>query len=183
MKTDLFQPHDHCWFSKFADILSAALSQHHLSGLCSKWANLQNTSESERHSVMSDSLRPHGPYSSSNSPGQNTGLGSLSLLQGIFPTLGLNPGLPNCRQILYQLSHKVSSKNAGVDSLSLLQWIFLTQEKNWDLLHCRQILYQLNYEGRIQHKFYLENNHLMSLLEFNYCTWKAQSHVYYTKNK
>ena len=41
-----------------------------------------------------------------NSPGQNTGVGSLSLLQGIFPTQGLNPGLPHCRQILYQLSHK-----------------------------------------------------------------------------
>ena len=41
-----------------------------------------------------------------NSPGQNTGVDSLSLLQGIFPTQGLNPGLPHCRQILYQLSHK-----------------------------------------------------------------------------
>ena len=36
---------------------------------------------------------------------QNTGVGSLSLLQGIFPTQGLNPGLPHCRQILYPLSH------------------------------------------------------------------------------
>ena len=43
-----------------------------------------------------------------NSPGQNTGVGSCSLLQGIFPTQGLNPGLPHCRQILYQLSHKGS---------------------------------------------------------------------------
>ena len=41
-----------------------------------------------------------------NSPGQNTGVGSLSLLQRIFPTQGLNPGLPHCWQILYQLSHK-----------------------------------------------------------------------------
>ena len=40
-----------------------------------------------------DSLRPHGLYSPWNSPGQNTGVGSLSLLQGIFPTQGLNPGL------------------------------------------------------------------------------------------
>ena len=31
---------------------------------------------------------------------------SLSLLQGIFPTQGLNPGLPHCRWILYQLSHQ-----------------------------------------------------------------------------
>ena len=44
-------------------------------------------------SVMSDSLWPHGLYSPWNSPGQNTGVGSLSLLQGIFPTQGSNPGL------------------------------------------------------------------------------------------
>ena len=44
-------------------------------------------------------------YSPWNSPGQNSGLGSLSLLQGIFPTQGLNPGLPHCGRILYQLSH------------------------------------------------------------------------------
>ena len=46
------------------------------------------------------------PYSSWNSLGQNTGVGSLSLLQGIFPTQGSNPGLPHCRQILYQLYFK-----------------------------------------------------------------------------
>ena len=39
---------------------------------------------------------------------QNTGVGSLSLLRGIFPTQGLNPGLLHCRWILYQLSHKGS---------------------------------------------------------------------------
>jgi len=43
-----------------------------------------------------------------NSPCQNTGVGSLSLLQGTFPTQGSNPGLPHCRWILYQLSHKGS---------------------------------------------------------------------------
>ena len=41
-----------------------------------------------------------------NSPGQNTGVGTLSLLQGIFLTQELNQGLLRCRQILYQLSHK-----------------------------------------------------------------------------
>ena len=62
--------------------------------------------ESESCSVVSSSLRHHGLYSPWNSPGQNTGVGSLSLLQGIFPTQGLNPGLPHCRWILYQLSHE-----------------------------------------------------------------------------
>ena len=65
---------------------------------CLKW--------SESHSVVSDSLQPHGLYSSWNSPGQNTGVGSLSLLQEIFPTQGSNSGLLHCRWILYQLSHK-----------------------------------------------------------------------------
>ena len=60
---------------------------------------------SESHSVVYNSLWPHGLESPWNSPGQNIGVGSLSLLQEIFPTQRLNPGLPHCRQILYQLSH------------------------------------------------------------------------------
>ena len=77
----------------------------------------------------------------------NTGVGSLSLLHGIFLTQGSNPGHPHCRQILYQLSHTGKPKNIGVRSLSLLQGIFLTRESNWGLLHCRVILYQLSYQG------------------------------------
>ena len=53
---------------------------------------------------MSGSLRPHRLYSPWNSLGQNTGAGSLFLLQGIFPTQGSNLGLLHCRRILYQLS-------------------------------------------------------------------------------
>ena len=68
------------------------------------------TCESENRSVMSDFLWPHGLYSPWTSLGQNTGVGSLSLLQGIFPTQGSNPGLPHCRQVLYQLSHKESPR-------------------------------------------------------------------------
>ena len=59
---------------------------------------------SASHLVVSDSLGPHGLYSPWSSPGQNTGVGSLSLLQGIFPTQESNPGLPHCRQIPYQPS-------------------------------------------------------------------------------
>ena len=65
-------------------------------------------SESESHYVKSDSLEPHGLYSPWNSPGKNTGVGSLSVLQGNFPTQGSKPGLPHCRRILYQLSRKGS---------------------------------------------------------------------------
>ena len=60
--------------------------------------------ESESLSVMSDSLRPHGLNSPWNYPGQITGVGSLSLLQRIFPTQESNQGLLHCRWILYQLS-------------------------------------------------------------------------------
>ena len=66
-------------------------------------------------SVMSDSLWPHGLYSPWNSPGQNPGVGSLSFLQGIFSTQGSNPGLPHCRRVLYQLSHKGSPR--------VLEWV------------------------------------------------------------
>ena len=60
-------------------------------------------------------LRPHGLYSPWNSPGWNTGVGSLSLLQGPFPTQGLKPGVPHCRRILYQLSHQGSPR--------ILEWV------------------------------------------------------------
>ena len=57
---------------------------------------------------MSNSLGPHGLFSPWNSPGQNTGVGSLSLLQRIFLTQESNWDLLHCRQILYQLSSFVS---------------------------------------------------------------------------
>ena len=60
----------------------------------------------ESRSVVSNSLRPQGLYTPWDSPGQDTGVGSLSLLQTIFPTQGSNLGLPYCRQVLYQLSHQ-----------------------------------------------------------------------------
>ena len=93
--------------------------------------------ESESCSVLSDSLQPHGLYSSwdsqarilewvtfpfsrgSSQPRDQT---QVSLLQGIFPTRGLNPGLPSPGDLPYP----------GIDR---------------GLLHCRQILYQLSYEG------------------------------------
>ena len=65
--------------------------------------------ESKSHSCPT-LVTPCTIYSPWNSPGQKTGALSLSLLQGIFPTLGSNPGLPHCRWILYQLSHKGSPR-------------------------------------------------------------------------
>jgi len=68
-------------------------------------------SESEGRSVVSDSFPPGGLYSPWDSPGQNTGVCSCFLLQGIFPTQGLNPGLLCYRCILYQRSHQGSPRS------------------------------------------------------------------------
>ena len=104
---------------------------------------------------MSDSLRPHVLYRPWSSPGQNTGVGSLSLLQRIFPTQGLNPGLLHCRLILYQLSHKGSPRIlkwvqfSSIQSLSNVQ-LFVTPwtaahqaslsiTNSWSLLKFRSI--------------------------------------------
>ena len=84
----------------------------------SDWTELNWTehseSESEIHSVVSHPSRPHGLYSPWNSLGQDTG-DFVSLLQGICPTQGFNPGLPHCRPILYQLSHQGSPR--------ILEWV------------------------------------------------------------
>ena len=88
----------------------------------------------ESHSVVSDFMWPRRLYSSWNSPGQNTGMDSLSLLQGIFPTHGSNPGLLHCRWILYQLSHKGSP--------GILEWVAYpfssgsSWPKNWTRVSC-----------------------------------------------
>ena len=58
-------------------------------------------------------------YSPWNSPGQDTGVGSLSLLQGIFLTQGSNPGLPHCRGILYQLSHRGSPHTCSIHCICI----------------------------------------------------------------
>ena len=84
--------------------------------------------ESESCSVVSDSLGPHGLYSPWNSPGQNIGLGSLSLLQGIFLTQG-------------------SPKNTGLGCDFLLQGIFPAQGLNPHLLHFMGILYYQSHQG------------------------------------
>ena len=90
-----------------------------------RFPSIDGESESESHSVLSNSLGPHRLYSPWNSLVQNTGVGSLSLLQGIFPTQGLNPALPYCRQILYRLSHKGSPR--------ILEWVAypFSRESSW----------------------------------------------------
>ena len=86
-------------------------------------------SESESHSVVFNSLQPRGLESPRNSPGQNTGMGSLFLLHWIFQTQGSNPGLLHHRWILYQQSHNRSPR--------ILEWVAYpfssrsSQPRNW----------------------------------------------------
>ena len=105
-------------------------------------------SEGTNPSAVSDCLRTRRLYDPWNSAGKNTGVGSLSLLQGIFQTEGSNPGLPHCMQILYWLSLKGGPR--------ILDWVacpfcsrsgFLTQQSNRGLLQCRRILHLLRYQG------------------------------------
>ena len=110
-------------------------------------------------------------YSPWNSPGQNTGAGSLSLLQWTFPTQGSNPGLLHCKWILYQLSYRGGlyspwnspHQNPGVGSRSLLQGIFPTQGLNLGLLHCKWILYQLSHKGNPKQTVWIVKNALHTL--------------------
>ena len=107
------------FFSFLFSVLVTPRSLWNLSSLTRDWTcSLSSesprvlTTSFESFSVVSDALRPHG-LSPWNSPGQNTGVGILSLLQGIFPTQESNPGFPHCRQILYQLSHKGGPLTTG----------------------------------------------------------------------
>ena len=101
----------------------------------------------ESHSVVSNSLRPHGLYSPWNSVGQNTGVGSLSFLWGNLPNPGIKPRSSTLQPDSLPAKPQGKLKNTGVGSLSHLQWIFPTQESNQGLLHCRWIFYQLSYHG------------------------------------
>ena len=94
---------------------------------------------------MSDSLQPHGLYSPWNSPGKNTGVGSLSLLQGGLPNPGIKPRSPALQADSLPAEPQGQPRNTGVGSLSFLQRIFLTHLGiELCLLHCRWILYQLS---------------------------------------
>ena len=117
---------------------------------------------------MFNSLRPHGLQPARFlCQGKNTRVGCHALLQGIFPTLGLNPGLLHCRWILSRLSHQGSSRILEWVAYPFLQGIFRTQELNRGLLHSRWILYQLTYHSQGEYIKGLgaqEGHHFASLL-------------------
>ena len=112
-----------------------SFSAYFLIGLfLSNMSNMYEVKWSESRSVVSDSLWSIGLYSPWNSLGQNTRVGSRSLLQGIFPTQGSNPGLAHCRPILDQLSHQGSPR--------ILVWVaypFSSRSswpRNWTRVSC-----------------------------------------------
>ena len=112
---------EHPWYMIYHPFIQDSLLSTY-DNPCSEYSELESSRHipdlkewvSESLSVMSNSLWPHGLYSPRNSPGQNIGVRSLSLLQGIFPTQGSNPGLPHCRQILYQLSYQGSLTSRSI---------------------------------------------------------------------
>ena len=94
----------------------------------------------EKVTQLCPALQPPWLNSPWNSPGQYTGVGSLSLLQGIFSTQGRsNPGLLHCRWILYHLSHQGNPR--------ILEWVAYlfsrgsSRPRNQTGVHCRRILY------------------------------------------
>ena len=111
---------------------------------------------------MSDSLQPHGWYSPWNSPGQNIRVGSYSLLQGIFPIQGSNPGLPLCRLILYQLSYPECRR---IDVFELWCWRrhlrvpWTARRSNWSIL--KEISPEYSLEGLMLKLELQYSGHLM----------------------
>ena len=128
-------------------------------------------------STLWDSMncRPPGSSIRADSLGKNTGVGSHFLLQGIFPTPGIEPRSPSLRadSLLSEPTRK--PKNIRVGSPSCLQGIFLTLESNWDLLHCRQEIFT-SWDTRETHPFSLESVFIINIKiysDLNNCTIRA----------
>ena len=82
---------------------------------------------------------PPGSSVHGDSPGNNTGVGSHAFLQGIFPNLGLNPGLPHCRWILYCLSHQGIPNNNDSSFLSIIKNFHTVSHTGCIILHSYEI--------------------------------------------
>ena len=96
-------------------------------------------SESKSRSVVSNSLQPHGLYSSWNSPGHSTRVEPFPS-PGHLPNPGIEPMSPTLRVDSLPAEPQGRPKSTGVSSLCLLQQIFPTQELNRDHLYCRRSL-------------------------------------------
>ena len=108
--------------------------------------HLNHVCESESHSVVSDSLWPHGLYHEILQARILEWV-AFPFSRGILQTPGMEPSSPALRVDSLPAEPPGKPKNTGVGSLSLLQWIFRTQGSNQCLLLCRQFLYQLSPQG------------------------------------
>ena len=101
------------------------------------------------HSVVSNSLQPHGLYPARLlCPwrfSRQEYWSRLPCLPPLDSSPGIEPRSPTLQVDSLSFEPPGKPKNTGMGRLSLLQGILLTQELNWDLLHCRWILYQLSY--------------------------------------
>jgi len=91
---------------------------------------------------------PKGSSDHGDSPGKNTGVGGHAFLQEIFPTQGSNPGLLQCRQILYQLGHLGISRYICVYvcvcvCVCVCVWLIHAVVQQKPTLHCKAIFLQL----------------------------------------
>ena len=104
--------------------------------ICSRFKGESDVeSESVNPSFVPNSLQPHGLYPARflcpwDSPGKNTGVDCYSLLQGIFPTEGLNLGLLHCRRILYHLSYQGRNSLLLSRRADILIRLFLIQQEH-----------------------------------------------------
>ena len=106
-----------------------------------------------------------GPW---DSPGQNTGIGSLSLL----PNPGMEPRFPALQVDSLPSEPPGKPKNTGVGSLSLLQQIFPTQELNRGLLYHRQVLYQLSHRGSPVRAEVADSSWEVVSIVWQWCCWR-----------
>ena len=103
-----------------------------------------------------------------NSPGQSIGLYSCSLIQGIFPTQGLNPSLLHCRQLPYQLNHRGSPR--------VLEWAAYpfssrsSQPRNQTWVSCIAGRFFTNWAIR-EAPILAEFNFILFSTRFNYIEW------------
>ena len=100
---------------------------------------------------MSDSKRPHGVQPTRllllwDFPGNSTGVGYHFLLQDTFPTQGLNPGLPRCRQTLYHLSHQGSPSEKDIVNFSAFNstYLFSLQESGFLIHYIEAIMHLMD---------------------------------------
>ena len=146
-------------WSESRPVVSDSLRPH---GLYSPWNSPgQDTGVGSQFPSPADlpnpGIEPRSPTLQADSlpaepPGKpkNTEVGSLSLLQQIFPTQESNQGPLHCRRILYQLSHQGRPRILDWVSVLFSSWFSPPRKirrSNQDLLHCRQILYQLSHQG------------------------------------